>query len=187
MSNNRRKEMKMMKRILFAAVFTASFGMAQFVPLPSPNNPYIGGATAAAAGAGEAYRVGRESKARAQELKIEQGWLDLARQQANQQQAGKSGQTGLASSEDMRQALLMANMAHPDFATLTPIMQIVGASLQPDWSKISTSEYLECLYVIAKNASFAAAFRDKLLGQSQPAPAAEPAAKTATAPPSPRQ
>jgi hypothetical protein len=164
----------MTKRILLAMAFTASAGLAQFVPLPSPNNPYAAGAAASAAGAAQAYRSGLESKARAQELKIEQGWLDLARQQANQKQPNKSGQTALASADDMKQALLMANMAHPDFAALTPIMQIIALSLSPDWSKISTSEYLECLYVIAKNASFAAQSREKLLGQSRPAPAEEP-------------
>ena len=56
---------------------------------------------------------------------------------------------------EIKGALLLAHMAHSDFDIFIPSMQIIAQALRPDWSKIRMTEYLECLYVIAKHASFA--------------------------------
>ena len=156
-----------MKTILSTAlglVFTASLALAQLYPaLPSTYNPSYGIASEHMNGAGVALRASMEAKSKAAELKIQQGWLDLARQQAAQSNQPVSLTTG---GGDMQQALLMANMAHSDFAALTPAMQIISVGFQPVWSKITMAEYLESLYVIAKNASFAAQLRDKLLADA---------------------
>jgi hypothetical protein len=111
-------------------------------------------ASSAARGASEAYRAGLEARSRAEELKIQQGWLDLARQQAQSQQTTQGKTVVGQPRDDMKQALLMAHMAHDDFDTFVPVMQIVADAVRPNWSKLTMSEYLECLYVIVKHASF---------------------------------
>ena len=156
-----------MKTFYLLMLMTASGVAQQFPALPSPYNPYVRGASDAAAAAAGNYRTGSEAKAKAEELKIQQGWLDLARQQAAQ---SKGSASLVAPGADIQQALLIANMAHPDFNTLAPGMQIIARALRPDWSKMTTDEYLECLYVIAKNASFAAQFREKLPNAAAPVP-----------------
>jgi hypothetical protein len=115
------------------------------------------GADSAAASAADVYRAGLEAKSRAQALKIQQGWLDLARQQAQaQQQQSAQANNGPPTPPvgDIKEALLLAHMAHSDFDTFVPYMQIIAAALRPNWLKIRMTEYLECLYVIAKHASF---------------------------------
>lgn len=120
----------------------------------SPLEVFMRSASESAANA----RVGLESKQRAQELKIQQGWLDLARQQAQAQQphSGQGNNTPAVQPDgEIKGALLLAHMAHSDFDIFIPSMQIIAQALRPDWSKIRMTEYLECLYVIAKHASFA--------------------------------
>jgi hypothetical protein len=127
------------------------------------------------AGAGDAMRASSdvarsvlESRSKAAELKIQQGWLDLARQQAQKQNAQGKNSIGAQPNGDITQALLSVRMAHDDFEALVPSMQIIAAGIRPDWSKLTMGEYLECLYVIAKHASFAVQLRDRLLNPAPP-------------------
>jgi hypothetical protein len=69
--------------------------------------------------------------------------------------AGEAAWEALLTGDGIKEALVLEQMAHEDFQTLVPLMQIIGGVLRPDWTKMTTAEYLECLYVIAKYASFA--------------------------------
>jgi hypothetical protein len=44
-------------------------------------------------------------------------------------------------------AFARGRAARPDFDALLPAMRIVADSLRPDWSRISMTESVECLYV----------------------------------------
>lgn len=57
-------------------------------------------------------------------------------------------------------------MRHPDFNLLQPVMLHVAEAFLPDMSRMILSEYLECLYCIAKHADFAAPIRDQILLQA---------------------
>ena len=144
-----------------ATSIASATGQPPPVPGPPPipgapqyQNSALDAAGRAARGASEAYRTGVEARSRAEELKIQQGWLDLARQQARAQQPTHGKDILGQPRDDIKQALLIAHMAHDDFDTFAPVMQIVAEALRPDWSKLTMSEYLECLYVIVKHASF---------------------------------
>lgn len=63
-------------------------GFAQQFPAPYPTyNPSVFAAGASAGAAASALRSSQEAKSKAAELKIQQGWLDLARQQDARAQA----------------------------------------------------------------------------------------------------
>jgi len=128
---------------------------------------------------------------RARELQIQQGYLDLARQQAEDARRAREQSARLQDrvlddefgfraarrewatwkiNQDVMDAFAHGRAAHPDFDALLPAMRIVADSLRPEWSRITMSEYVECLYVIARNASFASGARAALLKTDAQAP-----------------
>ncbi|MBZ5623732.1 MAG: hypothetical protein LAQ69_34285 [Acidobacteriia bacterium] len=131
-----------------------------------------------------------ESAYRARQLQIQQGYLDLARQEAEEALRAREQSAALENrvlddelgykefrrasaswkvNQDVMDAFAAGRLAHPDFDALLPAMRIIADSLRPQWSKVTMAEYVECLYVIAKNASFAAPVRTVLLNP-EPAP-----------------
>lgn len=72
--------------------------------------------------------------------------------------------------QDVMDAFNRARREHPDFDALQPIMRVVAEALRPDWTRVTMTEYIECLYAIAKAADFAEPVRKKL-ASVQTAPA----------------
>jgi hypothetical protein len=164
-----------MRRTTLLIALLASPALAQNPSAADAARAATAAMNSSMAGAGDAMRASSgiarsvlESRSKAAELKIQQGWLDLARQQAQQQNAQGKSSIGLQPNGDITQALLLARMGHNDFDALVPSMQIIAEGIRPDWSKLTMGEYLECLYVIAKNASFAVQLRDRLLSPAPP-------------------
>ncbi|HEX4807566.1 MAG TPA: hypothetical protein VH325_01470 [Bryobacteraceae bacterium] len=59
-----------------------------------------------------------------------------------------------------RDAVRIVRAAHPaDFDQLAPSMMIIAGAMKPDWLQITMTEYVEALYAIAKNATFAQSAR----------------------------
>jgi hypothetical protein len=64
---------------------------------------------------------------------------------------------------EVNESFARAKAAHEDFTALLPAMEIISDSITPNWAHLTPAEYVESLYVIAKNASFTTAIRDSLL------------------------
>jgi len=64
--------------------------------------------------------------------------------------------------QDVIDAFKSARTVHPDFDALQPIMRIVAEAVRPNWQLVTMSEYIECLYAIAKHAGFTEPARQKL-------------------------
>jgi hypothetical protein len=136
----------------------------------------------------DSTRQATETAQHIRELQIQQGYLDLARRQAEELRQQREASAQLESrvladdmgyrrarnetqaAQEVRDAFLSARMAHDDFDALLPAMRIIAGSLRPQWSAITMTEYVECLYVITKNANFAAPVRDSLLASHQKKP-----------------
>jgi hypothetical protein len=114
---------------------------------------------------------------RSQQLAIERGYLDLAREREQrlaweQKESARLqervldtnfGYTdfrrGVANwrlNQDVKDAFAFGRKQHADFDELLPAMRIVSDGVRPNWGKITMSEYMECLYSIAKTARFTA-------------------------------
>jgi hypothetical protein len=124
---------------------------------------------------------------RRQELGIQQGWLDLARDRERRlaeleresrrlqdrvldQNFGYTDfRTGVANwrlNQDVIDAFAVGRRNHDDFDALVPIMRIIADGLRPQWGNVTMTEYVECLYSVAKNASFAAQARASIEGHA---------------------
>lgn len=167
-------------RTLVTLVFMASAFAQQRVdvwvhPTETPNcmAPYF-----------DALKQGTEAIRQSQQLAVERGWLDLARERdrrlrdMEQQskrlqdrvldqnfgyQEFRAGAANWNINQEVVSAFAAGRKAHPDFDLLLPAMRIIADGLQPRWGSVSMGEYVECLYVVAKNAAFAAGAREKLL------------------------
>jgi hypothetical protein len=166
--------------VALAIVFTASLSAQQRVDvwMHSTDPPdYMKGLN-------DSMRDGIAVAEHARQAEIQQGWLDLARQQQRQQREmdqrsaqlrdrvldqnfgyreSRSGVADWKLNKEVMDAFAAARLAHPDFDALLPTMRIIADALQPRWAAITMTEYVECLYAVAKNATFAAQARAALL------------------------
>lgn len=67
---------------------------------------------------------------------------------------------------DVKEAIEACHKAHNDCAKLDPLMLVISKTLHPDWTQMTMGEYVECLYAIAKNATFAQQAREMVSGTS---------------------
>lgn len=74
-----------------------------------------------------------------------------------------SNEAGWRQNQDVKDAIRACRETHADCAQLAGMMQVVSKALQPDWTQLTMAEYVECLYSVAKNASFAQRARDTAL------------------------
>jgi hypothetical protein len=70
--------------------------------------------------------------------------------------------------QDEKDAFNGCRALHDDCAKLDGLMRIVSKAIRPDWTQMTMNEYVECLYVIVKNAGFAEQARLTLLTGSKP-------------------
>ena len=64
---------------------------------------------------------------------------------------------------EVAEAIVAARQLYTDFDLLEPVMETVGRALLPDWSRITVSEYVECLFVVARHSAFMRDVREALL------------------------
>jgi hypothetical protein len=71
-----------------------------------------------------------------------------------------SGQPDAEINQTARNAIRLVRAAHPgDFDRLAPSMKIIAGAMKPDWQQVTMAEYVEALYAVAKNATFAQSAR----------------------------
>lgn len=71
-----------------------------------------------------------------------------------------SGQPDAQINKIARDAVRIVRAAHrADFDQLAPSMRIIAGAMKPDWAQITMTEYVEALYAVAKNATFAQSAR----------------------------
>ncbi len=71
--------------------------------------------------------------------------------------------------QDVKDAIAACRALHEDCAKLQGMMDIIAGAVQPDWKRLTMAEYVECLYVIAKHATFGEKARE-LLAQAPATP-----------------
>ncbi|MGA8025875.1 MAG: hypothetical protein WB992_01935 [Bryobacteraceae bacterium] len=86
--------------------------------------------------------------------------------------------------QEVKDAMAACHAAHDDCAKLDGMMLIISKALRPDWTQLSMNEYVESLYVVAKNASFAQQARTMIM--TTPANPRSAAATSAATPASQR-
>lgn len=64
--------------------------------------------------------------------------------------------------QDVKDRIQTCHRTHADCEQLEGMMQIVARALRPDWTQLTMTEYVECLYAIARNAGFAEQARQML-------------------------
>lgn len=80
-------------------------------------------------------------------------------------------ESALQIKRDVSNAIKACRHAHSDCKKLEGAMNVISPSLHPDWTRTSMTEYVECLYVIARYATFAEPVRQALLKPSTAAAA----------------
>lgn len=73
-------------------------------------------------------------------------------------------------SQDVKDAIRTCRERHADCERLDGMMNIISKAVRPDWTQLTMTEYVECLYAIAKNAVFAEQARAMVLRSALPAP-----------------
>jgi 1-deoxy-D-xylulose 5-phosphate reductoisomerase len=100
-------------------------------------------------------------------LDRESGGRD-AKPAAPESAADQNSVAGFNATGQLLDAINAARQAHADFDSLQPIMRVLADALHPDWSRMTMPEYIECLYAVAKTATFTETARQKIAGPRQP-------------------
>lgn len=96
--------------------------------------------------------------------------------QTSDYRAAHSNEAAWRINQDVKDAINACHAVHEDCEKLDGMMNVISKAVRPDWTQISMAEYVECLYAIAKNATFGEQARAMLSAPAAPAkPAAVPA------------
>lgn len=106
-----------------------------------------------------------------QKLNLERERLTFDERQARQQRAPDelsyrevhANEAEWRITQDEKDAFNGCRALHDDCEKLEVLMHVVAKTLRPDWTQMTMREYVECLYVVVKNADFAEQARRAIL------------------------
>lgn len=117
----------------------------------------------------------RELQLQEQQNRRDQERHDLEMKRLPEQRPQEQGQnngssSGLPSPTEVNLAVQQVRGMYPDFDQYESAMTPLIGGLMVDTSKMTTAQYVESLYLIAKHATFTAAARERIEARTAPKP-----------------
>lgn len=165
-------------KLFLALPFALSLWAQQtIVVIPAGPPDYMGPVNQAMQNATQAMMAGRLASIEQQRVDLERERVSFEERQAElaRQQDGASYRDAHTSeatwriNQDVKDAMAACRQAHDDCEKMQGLMLVISKAIRPDWTQLTMAEYIECLYAIARNATFGAQAR-AMLAAAQPGP-----------------
>ena len=160
-------------KIALLLAFVTSLGLAQVSQRPDYMGPFfqsLSDSVDVATHVRDSELANRALELRRDEARLQE---DQARRQAHPEMLTyrevHPDKAEWQINQDYKDAVNTCRALHDDCLKLDGMMNVIAGVLRPDWTKLTLTEYVECLYAVAKTASFGEQARAALSKPATPA------------------